>query len=492
MADKKYSKFPPKRPDNSHIIKARPNLIWSDYQKDIFRNVANGIGNTAVIARAGSSKTTSLVEALRYVPKGKKVLVAAFNKSIAEELKSRVSERHDCATLHSLGYRAVRQRFGEVVLDNKKCINIVNELNGADDYELNIEIVRTISLCKSSLVDTPSKIMDLMDKYDIDPPYEREKFAALIIKVLGECKKQTNIIDFDDMIYFPFVYNLNIGKWDYIFIDEAQDMSYSQLVMAISAARKDSRIFVFLDDRQAIYGFRGCDIESVRSILDRLNPAKLSLPISYRCPQKVVSLAKTIVPDIEIAPGAIEGVIEEITQNNLLKSVRPGDYIISRTNAPLIKNCLALLKMGVPANIQGRDIGSNLLYFIKKSKTKTIEKFLEFLEKWKREEIKRLTAEKKDLTICVDKAETLSNLCEGCSSIKELKENIEKLFDDIEDKDKVLLGTTHKLKGMETNNVFLLRWTYRPGSEVEEESNLFYVGITRAKQKLFLVYRSVV
>ena len=481
------NKFPPKKKDTSHIIKARPNLQWSEFQKNIFRNVSAGIGNTAIIARAGSSKTTSLVEALRYVPKGKKILVAAFNKAIAEELKSRVSARVDAATLHSLGYRAIRQRFGEVVLDNKKCFNIVSELIGDDDYELNNEIVKTVSLCKASLTDAPNKILDLMDKYDIDPsPFERDKFAQIIVKVLGLCKKQTNIIDFDDMIYLPFVYNISIGKWDYVFLDEAQDMSFSQLVMTLSAAKQDGRIFVFLDDRQAIYGFRGADIESVREILDKLKPTTLSLPISYRCPKSTIELAQRIVPDIQAAPNAIEGNVDDISPEEMLKCVQIGDYIISRTNAPLVKYCLALLKRSIPANIQGRDIGSNLQWFVKKSKAKTIEKFLEYLEKWKQSEIKRLTVERKDLGVCIDKAETLSNLCEGCFSIKDLKDNIAKLFNDVENNGKVLLGTTHRLKGKQSNNVFLLRWTYRPGAS-EQEDNCYYIGITRNLQKLYMV-----
>jgi superfamily I DNA/RNA helicase len=328
-----------------------------------------------------------------------------------------------------------------------------------------------------------------MEKYDIEhDPLPAEKFIELVIKTLSQCKKITNIIDFDDMIYFPFIFNISIGKSDYIFIDEAQDMSFSQLILALSAAHQNSRVFIFLDDRQAIYGFRGVDIESVNSILDRLNPTKLALPISYRCPRKIVYLAQKLVPDIEVAPNAIDGEINHILQDELLKYVKVGDYIISRTNAPLVKNCLLLLKNKIPANIQGRDIGSNLLYFIKKSKAKTIEKFLEFLEKWKQSEIKRLTIEKKDLTICVDKSETLSALCEDCGSIKELKEKIEKLFDDVEDKDKVLLGTTHRLKGKESNNVFMLKWTYRPGEDLQE-NNLYYVALTRCKNKLYFVYK---
>lgn len=484
------SKFPPKKINNSHIIKARPKLDWSEYQKAIFKNVQSGSGNTAIIARAGSSKTTSLVEALRYVPRGKKILVAAFNKSIAEELKTRVADTIDCSTLHSLGYRAIRQKFGnEIVLDDKKTFNIIKDLIGEDDFDFNSEVAKTVSLCKSSLIDIPSKIMDLMDKYGIDPqPYKREDFAGLVCKVLGECKKLNKVIDFDDMIYFPFVYNLSIGKWDYIFVDEAQDMSYSQLILALSAAKPTSRVFVFLDDRQAIYGFRGCDIESVQTIIKRLKPIKLSLPISYRCPKKVIDIAREIVPDITSPPKAIDGTIHHVLSEDLIKLIKPGDFVLSRTNAPLIQFCMAALKNGIPSNIQGRDIGSNLQYFVKKSKAKTINSFIKYVNDWKSQESSRLISEGKDTSIVSDKAECLINLCDGVTTVKDLKETIDKLFADVDDNKKVVFSTTHKAKGLERDRVFVLSYTYRYSKGVEgEEANLWYVALTRSKKELFLV-----
>jgi superfamily I DNA/RNA helicase len=469
-------------------IKLAPKLIWSEYQQAIFKAVSNGTGNVAVIARAGSSKTTSLVEAIRHVPKGKKILVAAFNKIIAEELRTRISDTIDVRTLHSLGYAAIRAKFGNVQVDNKKCLNIITELtNETIGFPTMCEVSKTVSFCKSSLIDTPTKIKDLMWKYDIDcGDLDEAGFVGLVIKTLGECKKQTKVIDFDDMVWFSWVWGLNIGSWDYLFLDEAQDMSYSQLIMALKAASKNSRVFIFCDPFQAIYGFRCCDMESVQGIIDKLEPTVLSLPISYRCPKKVVELAQTLVPDIQHAPGAIDGVVEDLPEEDLLNTVKPGDVVISRTNAPLVKYCLKLLRMGKPANILGRDIGDNLTYFVKKSKKKTVAAFLTYLDKWRMDELKRVAVEKRDPDPILDKSECLSNLCEGCSTIKELKDNIKKLFDDVSDKEKTVFSSCHKFKGREGDRIFLLSWTFRPGGN-QEERNLAYVGFSRSKRELYLV-----
>ena len=151
---------------------------------------------------------------------------------------------------------------------------------------------------------------------------------------------------------------------------------------------------------------------------------------------------------------------------------------------------MVLLKAGVPANIQGRDVGSNLHFFIKKSKAKTINKFIEYVNEWRDQEVGRLLSEKKDTSGAIDKADCLLNLCEGNLTIKDLKETIDKLFNDVDDNKKVIFSTTHKAKGLERDRVFILVNTYRYGPGVEgEEANLWYVALTRTKKELYLVHK---
>jgi len=491
MATKKTSKFPPKKPDNSHIIKASPKRDWSKYQKAIFKDIHAGNDHTVVIARAGSGKTSTIVEGFKYLPRGKKTLMVAFNKSIADELKQRAPSYVDVMTLHSLGFRAIKQSFGNVVLENDKCRTLTATIIG-DDYdlwELNQSICKCVSLCKGFLVDSPSKIGDLMDKFGIETfDLTRDMFIAHVIKVLGLCKSTKMVIDFDDMIWFPFVYRLNVGKFDTVFVDEAQDLNAAQMAMVLSAVKVDGRIIAVGDPAQSIYQFRGADSEAIPNFIEKLKAKTLPLSVTYRCPKKVVKIAQEVVPDIECPETANDGIVDDISTNELLKTVKSGDFILSRTNAPLIKYCMALLKAGRPANIQGRDVGANLQYFIKKSKAKTINKFIDYVNEWREQEVKRLMTEKKDTTATIDKAECLLNLCEGTLTIKDLKETIEKLFDDVDDNNKVILSTTHKAKGLERDRVFVLVNTYRYGPGVTgEEANLWYVAVTRAKKELYLV-----
>jgi Superfamily I DNA and RNA helicases len=488
---KKTSKFPPKKPDNSHIIKANPKRDWSAYQKDIFRDIAKGTDHTVVIARAGSGKTSTIVEGFKYLPRGKKTLMVAFNKSIADELKQRAPSYVDVMTLHSLGFRAIKQTFGNVVLENDKSMTLVTSFlgNDFDLFELKQSICKCVSLCKGFLIDAPKKIEELMDRFDIETfDLTREKFIEYVIKTLGLCKATKQVVDFDDMIWFPFVYRLNVGKFDVVFVDEAQDLNAAQMAMVMSAVRTDGRIIAVGDPAQSIYQFRGADSEAIPNFINRLKAKTLPLSVTYRCPKKVVKIAQDVVPDLEAAANAEDGIVADLDVAELIKKVKPGDFVLSRTNAPLIKHCLALLKTGVPANIQGRDIGSNLQYFIKKSKAKTINSFISYVNSWRDQEVERLMSEKKDTSIAMDKAECLLNLCEGILTIKDLKETIEKLFNDVDDSSKVIFSTTHKAKGLERDRVFVLINTYRYGPGVTgEEANLWYVAVTRAKKELYLV-----
>jgi len=491
MSPKKVSKFPPKRPDNSHIIKIPPKRDWSPYQKDIFRDIAKATDHTVVIARAGSGKTSTIIEGFKYLPRGKKTLMVAFNKSITKELKERAPSYVDVMTLHSLGLRAIKQSFGNVVIESDKCNTLVQSIIGDDQdlWELNQSICKCVSLCKGFLFDTPKNIEELIDRFGIETlNLPRDKFIDHVIKALALCKANKNVIDFDDMIWFPFVYRLNIGKFDVVFVDEAQDLNAAQIAMVMSAIKPDGRIIAVGDPAQSIYQFRGADSEAIPNFINKLKAKTLPLSVTYRCPKKVVKLAQDIVPDIEAHDQAEDGLVADLDAGDLLKKVKPGDFVLSRTNAPLVKYCLALLKAGIPANIQGRDIGVNLLYFIKKSKAKTIVEFTKYVNEWRDQEVKRLMSEKKDTTICIDKAECLLNLCESTLTIKDLKETIETLFNDTDDSAKVMFSTTHKAKGLERDRVFVLADTYRSRTRGGgEESNLWYVAITRAKKELYLV-----
>ena len=474
--------------------KTKVNLNWSDYQKEIFRDIQKGSGNTIIIARAGSAKSTTIIEGSKYVQKGKKILFCAFNKSIQEELKSKLPSHVECYTLHSLGFRAVKQRFGNVELDNYKCWKIVESFfqNPYDNHDLIDNICKTVGFCKANLVDTPTKIEDIIFQYEIDLcDTDMLEFVKYVCLALRLCKEKTDTIDYNDMIYFPFVYRLNVGKYDHIFIDETHDLTRAQLELALSAVAADGRVIAVLDNFQVIYSWAGADINILEVLRERLKPKELMLPICYRCPIKVIDEAKKYVDDIQVYDKAIDGVVKNIDMNEFYKLVKPNSYVLSRFNAPLIKVCMTLLKKGIPANMLGRDIGNNLLSLVKRSKKKTIVDFIKWLNNWEKQEKLKLLAKypKSNTDAITDKVECLQNLCQDAKTLNEVKNSIDNLFKDNDEKRIVLCSSVHKNKGKESDIVFVLADTLREFSQ--EEKNICYISITRSKKELYFVHKKL-
>jgi superfamily I DNA/RNA helicase len=502
MSNKKLSKYPPKKTDSSYLIKPRLKLDWSPFQKAIFKEVATGDGHIIVEAYAGASKTTTIIESFRYVPKGKKSIALAFNKKIQEELQSRAPSYIETFTFHSLGFRAIKQRFGSVELDDNKVFDLVkSQLKDESNFDLIINICDTVAYCKYGLLDTPDQISNLIDRFGIDLcEIDRKDFISLVVKTLSYDKALTTKIDFNDMCWFPFVYNLSMGLYDYVYIDERQDLNKSQLVIAKKVCRPNTgRIIAVGDENQALYSWRLADTSIIDEIKKQPKTKILPLPISYRCPKSIIDLAKKWVPDIACPDTAIDGEINEISQNEMYKLVKPGCFILSRTNAPLIKICMSLIRNGIKANIRGRDVGKQLNALVKKSKKKQIPAFLKWLELWKSEELARLKAKNINPENVLDRCECLVNLCDECSTISEVSDKINQLFDDSDENNIVILSTVHRAKGLERDDIFLLRWTFRVWFDQmhlfdrpNEEGNIAYVAATRSKKRLFIVQRSVV
>jgi DNA helicase-2/ATP-dependent DNA helicase PcrA len=464
---------------------------WSAYQQAIFRDVAEGVGHTVVVARAGSGKTSTIMKALTFVPPGLSAFMAAFNKSIADELRGRAPRSVYVSTLHSFGLKACVSAFGRLQVDSRRVDVFCDEIRGTAFGTVPIKrsLAKCVSLAKGCLATTPEEIDCIIDRFQLDTgttAKERDEFIVDVLEIMAMCKKVDGSIDFDDMVWLPVVHDLKTLQFDRVFIDETQDLNPNQISLALKAVKTTGRICAVGDDRQAIYGFRGADENAVQNVIDRLDAHVLPLSVTYRCAKSITAEARTIVPDIEWAPNAEEGqVFRYVPAQLMLNEATPGDFVLSRANSPLISICMYFLKAGRRANIQGRDIGASLASFVKRSKCCDVSEFIAYVVEWRTEECKRLVLKNRDTTTADDRAETLFALCEGARTVQEVLDRIENLFSD-DGGEKIVLSSTHKAKGLERDRVFVLESTYRKRPSVEED-NLYYVAVTRARRSLFLV-----
>jgi superfamily I DNA/RNA helicase len=325
--------------------------------------------------------------------------------------------------------------------------------------------------------------------HGIDEPENPAKLLAeLTLIILEACKKDLSVIDFDDMIWLPAVLDLKPKCYDTVFVDEAQDLNACQRWMVEGTLRRGGRIVAVGDDRQAIYKWRGAGGDVLTDIQNQFGAAKLPLSLTYRCPKKVVALAKRIVPDFEALPDAPEGEILHKVLDDVSVEARPDDLVLSRVNGPLLSVCLALIEQDIPAKVRGKDIGKSLSALARKSKTVTTKELAAWLIAYRAKEKERLLPDHEDaFSILQDKVYCLEILLRKHDTVTSLCKKIEEIFSDSDSSGYVLCSTVHKAKGMERRKVWVLLDTFRHGGGNREEDNIYYVAITRAQQTLIMV-----
>lgn len=467
---------------------------WSKYQLDIFNFVTSGTGHGVVVARAGSGKTSTIEECVRRVPANAQTLVLAFNNAIAKELSQRLPPTVAVMTTHSCGRRLCERSFPGTTLLQSKTADLINETYapGRISRPLFAALIKGVALAKNTLATTPSEIESLIDDYNIDVfASERQRFVDIVSELLRVSAEVTHAIDFDDMIWLPVVHGLKPAGFDWLFVDETQDLNAAQIKLALAMIKPTGRILAVGDPQQAIYGFRGADRMAVPRVTSALSARTLPLSVTYRCAKSIVREANTIVPDLEAAPHAVEGSVRDASVAECVRSAQPGDFILSRSNAPLVSLTLQFLAAGRPAHMLGRDIGDELLKAITKSKAETVDDLLYWVDDWAEKQAARLMRKGKNPDPPRDQAECLAAIASGEPSVDAVSTKVRRLFDEeAGDDERITLSSTHKAKGLERDRVWLLRNTYlkrSPYLDPEEEKCLYYVATTRARTDLRLV-----
>jgi superfamily I DNA/RNA helicase len=480
---------------------------WSAQQRAIFAFFAEGKGNLLVRARAGTGKTTTIIQACTHTP-GDKILLAAFNKRIATELTQRITASNvEAKTLHALGFAYIRRQWSNAKVDAQVDTDRAVAVCGKNAPDEIVGLVKKLAgLLKNIKPFTYDieDVKDLADRFDCEPGedwIEEGWDLERVCRMAGRARDAAmdrdpaGRVSFDDMIYIPLANGYARPWFTLVVIDEAQDMNYGQLLLAQRACKKGGRVVVVGDDCQAIYGFRGADSDGLDRLKAELAATELGLTVTYRCGKSIVDVAARFVPDFTAAETNPAGVVDSCTYDALYTEAKPGDFILSRKNAPLMPLCLGFLKRGVRARIEGRDVGKALRAIVASFKAKSVPNFIERVQGWGTKQGKRLAklanAELRQAKLdeVADQVEMLTALAEGCANVAEILTRTETLFGDDqgEPRTQIVLSSVHKAKGLEADRVFVLEETLTQRDQ--EEKNITYVAVTRARNQLTFVKR---
>lgn len=468
-----------------------------------------------MIARAGSGKTWTIIRGVAVRPRHQSAILCAFNKRIAEELSERLATAGNARakTLHAIGFRAISRAIGRRITvdggrERKLAFRVCGEQEPAEPVD---SVAKIAQLAKEIAPDEAQNIERLIEialdfghagDDDDDAGWDVARRARAAADVVALSREIDHEVSFADMLYVPLALKLQPDHADLVCIDEAQDMNLAQLRLAARVRKAGGRIVVVGDPRQAIYSWRGAAPGALERVADALNARRMPLTVTFRCARAIVEEARKLVPDLEAAPGATGGVIWQCRESEMIAMARPGDFVLSRVNAPLARVCLSILRAGTRAHIVGgADIGDALIKLVRKlSDPRQLSlagdpmvAFLERLNRWReREHARAMARNRLRLAELVnDQAEMLASIAEGREDVAEVIETIERLFS-TDGGPRVACSTIHRAKGLEADRVFILSSTLeqvRPQTPLGEleEANLRYVAITRAKRELVWV-----
>ena len=516
------------------VTPSTPTFNWTKQQQAIFDWFANGIGNLVVIARAGTGKTTTICEAVTRAPE-QNIFVTSFGNRIVKELDARVGQEPAVLvkSVHGVGLQAISRLWSKgkrITVDvrdrGRQLTDAVCPPKLTSSARYTIQSLMTYAREHRPYMTTEQEMLAMAKAYGIEhDSIDQATMAHFAYKCFLHARQPSMLIDYADMIYLPLVVpGMAQPRFDLIVGDEAQDFNRPQLDLMQMLLNPGGRFCVVGDDKQAIYAFRGADVGALARIQSALKADTLTLTQTYRCGVEIVKHAQLLVPDIHVGPDAHKGEVREMNSTDLLRALAPGDWVLSRTNAPLAKIAMRLLRENRRVIIQGRDIGKTLADVVNKlSKWGDIADMFVFtdkLEAWTQAEIAKARKDENDAReqFVMDQYETLTVLAEGVNSPKALIARIYSLFNEVDgdgnDVQFIVCSTVHKAKGLEADRVFILSSTFfmrvtctcghrhredRPcGSctcveynadplAIQEERNIKYVAITRAKQQLTYV-----
>lgn len=467
----------------------------SKYQQRIFDFIQHESGSAIIEAVAGSGKTTTIVDAVRLLP-DQDYIFLAFNKSIAEELKARGVR---ASTFHALCFAELNSRLAKrPKVDSGKVRLLFNNLVSDEEKEEYYDLPKLVSLAKNSAFqcnESNEEWETLIEEHNLT--FQNiDRAVRLADRLLCLSNDRLDIIDFDDMLYLPWLKNFSLRSYRTVFIDEAQDTNTLQLLLLRKLVDPFAgRLIAVGDQAQAIYGFRGAGTGSMAAMSKMFSCAELPLSISYRCPKLVVQEAQKYVPQIEAWDEASLGRVEYIPWPD---SFPRGSAVLCRLNRPLVKLAFHLVSQGVSIRYLGRDLSKTLKGIVKRlGAGVNIETLLARVEVERDIEIEK--AEKKgrgNAAYVEDLYDSLLAIIErlpGQDKASSANPHIDAIFKETPNAS-VTLTTVHKAKGMEWPVVFLLdanRYMPHPrtkeGWQLQQEYNMLYVAVTRAKQSLFFI-----
>ncbi len=272
-------------------------------------------GPMLVLAGPGSGKTLTITERTASLISSQgvdpsRILVITFTKAAAAEMRERFLRRMGgkkypvtFGTFHAVFFQILKHAYGfhggNIIREEQRRQFMAEtiqhmHLEYEDENEFIGELLGEISLMKNTGIS--------LEHY-YPKACAKEIFEQVFREFDGKMKAK-RLIDFDDMLvycYELFTQREDIlsawqRKFQYILIDEFQDINRLQFDIVRMLALPENNIFAVGDDDQSIYRFRGAKPELMLGFGKAYPDAKqVLLDVNYRCAEPIVEASQRLI-----------------------------------------------------------------------------------------------------------------------------------------------------------------------------------------------------
>ncbi|RLF34766.1 MAG: ATP-dependent DNA helicase PcrA [Thermoplasmata archaeon] len=276
-------------------------------------------GPVLVLAGAGTGKTRvityRIANLIEHGVKPERILAVTFTNKAADEMKERVVQLCGwggngvwISTFHAFALKVLRTEYMKHSLpwdftifdevDQKNLMKQVLKELELEDVIKPRAALYYIDIAKGNLIDSESA--EIYSFFEMNFSEELVRIYKLYQKKLRE----NNAKDFGDLLLdlvILFREKREIlekyqNHFQYILVDEYQDTNYAQYIIIKELAKKHRNICVVGDDDQAIYSWRGANIQNIRNFeKDWKDCAVFHLERNYRSTQKILDVATALI-----------------------------------------------------------------------------------------------------------------------------------------------------------------------------------------------------
>lgn len=332
-------------------------------------------GPLLILAGAGSGKTRVLTHKIawlvdHYKVPLHKILAVTFTNKAAKEMVERVEKLVGVSinprdqwvlTFHSFCNK-ILQRHAEllgyekafVIYDSGDQLSVVKRI--LNDMDVDTKMAKPSSV-QYAISDAKNKLLS-PDKLRVD-----STFTEIVRNVYVEYQEQlkrNNAMDFDDLMInalellnkHPEILEKYQKQFDYILIDEYQDINLPQYMIAEKLSQKHKRLFVVGDGDQNIYSWRGANMQNILNFEQDFPGAKvILLEQNYRSTTTILEIANRVIrhnkmrkdKNLWTANAEGEKVLTYIASNEYNEAEFIGKNIVTKIEAGIDANDIAIL-----------------------------------------------------------------------------------------------------------------------------------------------------